>query len=98
MGFAQGVVGARPKERKRKGCIPVPAHEGSLAGGARPKGLAHLYARRPVVHGLLECAQGMTGAIKEAQKIVAARPEAFMLQQFENPANPRVHYETTGPE
>jgi len=50
------------------------------------------------VHGLLECAQGMTGAIKEAQKIVAARPEAFMLQQFENPANPRVHYETTGPE
>jgi len=40
--------------------------------------------------------QGMTGAINEAQRIVAAQPNAFMLQQFDNPANREVHYKTTG--
>jgi cysteine synthase len=38
----------------------------------------------------------MTGAIKEAQEIVSSNPSAFMLQQFENSANPLVHYQTTG--
>ncbi|MBI4558604.1 MAG: pyridoxal-phosphate dependent enzyme, partial [Candidatus Hydrogenedentes bacterium] len=42
--------------------------------------------------------KGMPGAIKEAERIVEAHPEYFMPQQFKNPANPDVHYRTTGPE
>ena len=42
--------------------------------------------------------EGIPGAIREAEHIVAQLPEAFMPQQFNNPANPAVHYRTTGPE
>jgi len=42
--------------------------------------------------------EGMRGAIKEAQAILARNPDYFMLNQFENPANPEAHRQTTGPE
>jgi len=43
-------------------------------------------------------AEGMQGAIDRAQKLVAGNPNAFMAGQFENPANPDYHYETTARE
>jgi cysteine synthase A len=39
--------------------------------------------------------EGMPGAIKKAEELVAQVPNAFMPQQFKNPANPHVHRETT---
>ena len=43
-------------------------------------------------------AEGMLGAIRQAKELVATDPTAFMAGQFENPANPDYHYETTAHE
>ena len=43
-------------------------------------------------------AEGSNGAIRLAQELVAEDPDLFMPYQYGNPANPRAHEETTGPE
>ncbi|MCM1137005.1 MAG: cysteine synthase A [Muribaculum sp.] len=60
----------------------------------RRKLLAALGAKIVLTPG----AEGMKGAISEAEKLQIATPGAVILGQFVNPANPEVHYRTTGPE
>jgi len=47
---------------------------------------------------LTPAADGMTGAIREAERLVAESPNYFMPQQFKNPANPEIHRKTTAEE
>jgi len=60
----------------------------------RRKLLAYLGAK--IV--LTPAGEGMAGALKKAEEIVADSPEAIMAKQFENPANPAIHQATTAQE
>ena len=60
----------------------------------RRKLLNHLGAELVLTPG----SEGMKGAIQKARDIMAATPDAFMPDQFANPANPRIHRETTAEE
>jgi cysteine synthase A len=60
----------------------------------RRKLLGHLGAELILTPG----PEGMVGAIERAKEIVASEPNAFMPDQFSNPANPMIHRETTAEE
>jgi cysteine synthase A len=74
--------------------IPLILTMPDSASVERRKLLRHLGARVELTPGAL----GMTGSVERANQLARETPGGLILQQFENPANPRAHEETTGPE
>ncbi|MEZ4527034.1 MAG: cysteine synthase A [Desulfobacterales bacterium] len=71
-------------------CLTMP----ETMSAERRKLLKHLGAELVLTPG----AEGMKGAIAAAERMVAQNPNAYMPDQFRNPANPRIHRETTAEE
>jgi cysteine synthase len=67
-----------------------------------PEGYGHVKARLMEAFGAevvrTPAKDLMSGAIERAREIVATTPNSYLPNQFANPANPKIHYETTGPE
>jgi cysteine synthase A len=69
---------------------------------AIPESMSH--ERRALLRGLgadfhlTPAAEGMRGAMRRAEELLVSTPNGWMPRQFENPANPRIHRLTTGPE
>lgn len=60
--------------------------------------MLHPYTTKVNLLELTPGHEGMLSAIARAQEIAEETPDAFLLQQFRNPANPKIHRETTAEE
>ena len=69
-----------------------------LASIAASKGYRNILKAYGAEIVLTEGAKGMKGAIAKAEELAAQTPDSFIPGQFVNPANPKAHRETTGPE
>ncbi len=80
----------------------VAANKGYPLTLVMPESMSHERRALLVAMGaefiLTPAEHGMRGAIQEANRIAKLEPHSWMPRQFENPANPRIHEQTTGPE
>jgi len=93
-GAHQRQHGNRPGLRRRCPRLQAHRHHARDRFGGATEVLAAFGANLTLTPG----AKGMSGAIQEAERILLSNPGAFMPNQFKNPANPEIHFRTTGPE